>query len=217
MRLAWRNLLHDRTRLIVTVVGIAFSVFLMIFEGSLLAGFLGASSEVIDATDADLWITARGVPCLDFPAPLPERFRSLALGVPGVASVHRMASGFAVWQKPDGVRQTVIVVGADPGVGIGFPRPEVARASVSRPESVIADRSDLAALGITALPAAVEINRWRARVTGAAAGFGSFLGSPYIFTAYTDAVRYAGLGPEETTFLLVRVAPGHEVEAVRQD
>ena len=117
MMLAWRNLLHDKTRLSVTLVGVAFAVFLMIFQGSLLAGFLAAASEVVDTTDAELWITARGVPCFDFAAPLPERFRSLAMSVPGVQEVQRIASSFAAWKKPNGVEQTVIVIGADPGVG----------------------------------------------------------------------------------------------------
>jgi putative ABC transport system permease protein len=131
--LAWRNLLHDRTRLAVTVGGITFAEFPMIFEGSLLAGFLSAASKVVDSVRADLWITARGVPAFDFPAPLPERFRSMALGVDGVAEVYRLATGFGEWLKPDGSRQTVIVVGADPGAAPGLPRPESGGASVDEP------------------------------------------------------------------------------------
>jgi len=217
MRLAWRNLLHDRTRLLVTIVGIAFAVFLMIFEGSLLSGFLKASSEVIDAADADLWITARGVPCFDFPAPLPERFRDLALGTSGVAEVHRIATRFADWQRPDGVRQTAIVIGADPGVGDRFPRPGGdPSGGADLPDTVLVDRSDLDALGVAVLPAEVELGRLRARVPRAVTGFGSFLGSPYVFTTHADAKRFANLGPEETTFLLVRVVPGRQVQEVRQ-
>ncbi len=42
MTLAWRNLSHDRARFVVTILGIAFALFLMTFQGSLLAGFLRA-------------------------------------------------------------------------------------------------------------------------------------------------------------------------------
>lgn len=52
-------------RFLVTIVGIAFAVFLIVFQGSLLTGFVSAASSVIDATDADLWIAARGVSCVD--------------------------------------------------------------------------------------------------------------------------------------------------------
>ena len=84
MWLAWRNLNHDRFRFLVTVVGIAFAVFLMIFQGSLLVGFLRASSKSIDMTDGDLWIAARGVESFEFASPLPDRFYEIVSGVNGV-------------------------------------------------------------------------------------------------------------------------------------
>ena len=218
MRLAWRNLSHDRLRFAVTIAGVAFAVFLMVFQGSLLAGFVRVSSSVIDATDADLWITARGVPCFDFPAPLPSRFRELSMKVRGVNSVERVAAGITSWQKPSGVKQTIIIVGADPGVGSAFPLPYLNRKTdLVFPETVLVDNSNLDALGLTTMPADVEVGSRRARVAGAVSGFGSFIGSPYVFTGYNDAVRYLDFGPEETTFLLVRVAPGNDVHVVQQD
>lgn len=215
MVLAWRNLLHDRTRLGVTVAGIAFAVFLMIFEGSLLAGFLHASSEVVEATDADLWITARNVPAFDFPASIPARFETLVLGVAGVHRIDRMAVGFGQWLRPDGSRQGVIVIGSDPGVGPLLPRPGDAGTGSTRTEAVVVDESDLDLLGLASASARVEIEGRRARVARTTDGFASFLGSPYVFTTYADAHEYLGLGPEQTTYLLCRVAPGHDVEAVR--
>ena len=84
MRLAIANLLYDRTRFAVTVAGIAFSAFLMVFQGSLLAGFLRASSRVIESVGADLWIVSRGANSFDFATPLPGNYRWMARGVEGV-------------------------------------------------------------------------------------------------------------------------------------
>ena len=47
-----------------------------------------------------------------------------------------------------------------------------------------------------------SVNNALKSALGAIDGFGSFIGSPYVFTRYEDAKRYAGLGREETTFLL---------------
>ena len=58
MKLAWQNIIHDRARFSVTVLGVCFAVFLMIFQGSLLAGFLRAASRLIDASDSDIWIAS---------------------------------------------------------------------------------------------------------------------------------------------------------------
>jgi hypothetical protein len=65
MRLA--SIAHDRIRFAVTILGITCAVFSMVFQGSVLAGFMRAASRIIDSMDADLWITRRGVKCFEFP------------------------------------------------------------------------------------------------------------------------------------------------------
>jgi len=44
MKLAWQNILHDRARFLATLLGVSFAAFLMVFQGSLLVGFLQAAS-----------------------------------------------------------------------------------------------------------------------------------------------------------------------------
>ncbi len=218
MRLAWRNLCHDRLRFIVTIVGVAFSVFLMIFQGSLLFGFIKAASRVIDVSDGEIWISARGVPCFECSTPLPSRFREIAMGTPGVTAVQRIAAGSAVWQKPSGMRQIVYVVGAEPGVGGDFPLPYLNGAGGAvEVEAVLVDRSNAAMLEAAARGVEGEINRRKARVNHVIDGFGSFIGYPYLFTNYWDAVSYLELGPEEAQFLVVQAAPGYDLKGLQRD
>ena len=170
MRLAWRNLSYDRLRFAVTVIGIVFAVFLMIFQGSLLAGFVRAASRMIDASDADIWIVARGVPCFEYAALLPDRFHSLARGVAGVAEVNRVITGVGTWQAPSGAKQLVVLVGAEPGAGRDFPLPRLRPedgdegGEAMAPEVVLIDRSNAAPLEATVTPIEVEINRRRAQI-----------------------------------------------------
>lgn len=216
MRLAWRNLSHDRMRFVVTIIGIAFATFLMVFQGSLFTGFVRASSKVIDASDAELWIVPRGISCVEFGSPLPLRFRDLAQGVRGVERVERLAAGYVSYQKPSGLRESVFLLGADAGSG-RVPTPQLNGAgSAVLSETLLVDASNAGKLEALALPTEVEVNRQRAHVGGIIEGFGSFLGAPYVFTGYADAMRYVELRPEETMFLMVHVAPGNEVETVRQ-
>src|SRR5260370_6804777 len=100
MRLACKNILDDRVRFATTVFGIAFAIFLMVFQGSLLAGFLQAASKLVDVADSDLWITARGASCFDYAAPLSKRFREIAIGIPGVQSPSRILTAFAEYRPP---------------------------------------------------------------------------------------------------------------------
>ena len=219
MKLAWQNIIHDRVRFLVTVLGVSFAVFLMVFQGSLLAGFLQAASKLIDASDFDIWITARGVPAFEFGATLESRVREIAAGVPGVIETGRVCMAFAVYRNPNGKQQIVGLVGADPNIGKGkhFPVPGLSRsAEVTSPDAVLYDESNQDQIEVTELPAEVEINRHRASIEGQIKGFGSFLGLSYLFTSYRNATRYISLGPERTMYILLRVGRGYSVSAVQQ-
>jgi len=216
MRLAWQNLIFDQVRLAVTVLGIAFAVCLMVFQGSLLVGFLYASARLIEATQSDLWITARGVVCFDFPATVAQRYVDISKGIPGVSDTSRILTGMAEFRKPDGNHQTIALVGADLEAGAGFPVPYIGNAQgVLDPEGVLVDRSATQLLGAGA-HGEIEINRKRAHLTGVVDGFTSFLGSPYVFTSYHDAAHYLDLSPEETMYILLRLRDGFSAEWVKQ-
>jgi len=218
MRLAWFNIAHDRVRFAVTVLGIMFAVFLMVFQGSVLLGFMRAASKIIDSTNADIWITGRGVPCFEFPVPIERRLVEISRGIPGVASASRISSGQIQVRKADGARQQVVLVGADPQVGPRFPIPRLAGDNGPvAPESLIIDGSNASQLNVSTLPMEVEANDRHAKIIGETSGFSSFIGSPYVFTSYDDAVQYLGLGRDETMFLLLQLKPDQPVRTVQQD
>lgn len=218
MKLAWQNIIHDRARFSVTVLGVCFAVFLMVFQGSLLAGFLRAASRLIDASDSDIWITARGVQAFEFGTSLESRIRELASGVPGIVETSRVCMAFAVYRTPRGKQQVVALVGADPNIGGHFPVPDApgAAAEIS-PDAVLYDVSDRKQVEVTNLPAEVEINRHRAIIEREIQGYGAFLGVPFLFTSYRNATRYMGFGPEDAMYILLRVGNGYSVSGVEQE
>ncbi len=203
--------------MIVTSLGVAFAVFLMIFQSSLLIGFLRAAAKIIDSTDSDLWIAPRGVVCFDFSATLDSRFQQIARGVEGVQTVSPISVSFVGYQMPDGQHRILVLVGAEPEVGQRFPLPYLAHsAGALEPEAILLDETDTKQLQIRRIPSDVEINGLRAHIAGTVRGYSSFLGSPYAFTSYADAVRYAKLGPQKVAYLAVHVARGYNPEDVRK-
>lgn len=200
-----------------TVLGVAFAVFLMVFQGSLLAGFLRAASRLIDASDADIWITARGVHAFEFGTTLDRRVRDMAAGVPGVVETGRVCVAFAVYRTPKGKQQVVALVGADPNVGKRFPVPDgPGLAAQMSPDAVLYDVSDRKEIGVTTLPTEVEINRRRASIEREIQGNGAFLGVPFLFTSYRNALRYMDFNAGEATYVLARVDNGYSVPEVQQ-
>src|SRR5260370_39870857 len=113
MKLAWQNIVHDRSRFSVTVLGVSFAVFLMVFQGSLLVGFLRAASRLIDASDSDIWITAGGVQAFEFGTTLESRVREMAAGDPGVMETDVVCIEFAVERTPNGRQQVGALLVAD--------------------------------------------------------------------------------------------------------
>jgi len=181
MKLAWQNIIHDRARFSVTVLGVSFAVFLMVFQGSLLVGFLRAASRLIDASDSDIWITARGVQAFEFGTPIEGRVREMAAGVPGVLETSRVCMAFAVYRTPNGKQQVVALVGADRNAGKRFPVPDaLGSAEGMSPDAVLYDVSDRDLIQVTAMPAEVEVvNRHRASIERQIEGYGAFLGVPF--------------------------------------
>jgi putative ABC transport system permease protein len=217
LRLAIYNLAHQPLRFLLTIAGITCATLLMLIQGNLLMSFLGAASKIIDSTDADLWVAGRGTPCFEFPANLEARVADLARGVDGVEDTTSISARIASFKKPDGSEQLVTLIGTD-AAGPKFPVPRLPGGSGAiQPEAVLIDSSTAGQLNVRGLvPAAVEINGQRADVVGEISGFSSFLGTPYVFTSYNNALHYLNARRQETAFVLVRVRTGTSAEVVKR-
>ena len=214
--LAWRNLVTDRVRFIATLVGIAFSVVLMAVQWGLLIGSANTASGLVDHAGADFWVASHGTSNVDQAIPLPVRWRFKAMSVPGVAEVEPLITRFLEWKRPDGRSEIVIVVGFDLDAGIGGPWNIVAGSidDLHMPDAIMLDRIYAEKLGVDRIGQTVEVANTRARVVGFTEGIRAFTQSPYIFASLKTARRYAHFDDNQTTYLLVRAAPGADRAAL---
>jgi putative ABC transport system permease protein len=83
--LALKNLLHDKWRFAVTVAGVAFAVALVFVQTGLFFGLLAKATVTIENMDADIWVTSRNTPNIDFAQTFPETYVQRVRSVPGVA------------------------------------------------------------------------------------------------------------------------------------
>ena len=216
--LAWRNLVHDRMRLAVTLTGVVFAVVLVVVQLGLFLGFTTATSGLIDHSGADLWVTAARVPYLEQGVAFSDRKLTTVLATPGVQAASTYLARFAQWQRPDGEQQSVQVVGFDPDAPLGGPWNIVAGrvSDLKAADNVFIDEIYRDRLGITHLGQVVELAGRRARVVGYTRGIRSFTTSPYVFTSFRNARLYAGLRPDQTVFILVTAASGVAPAALQQ-
>ncbi len=220
LTLAFRNLFHDRVRLAVTLVGILFSIVLVAVQLGL---YLGASKIItanIDHANADLFITIYGAKSFeDGGMLLTPRERHQALATPGVKAVIPLVVKFAEWRKPAGGSSRVVVVGSDAEDG-GLQPWDLVKGSwqdIKSPEAVAVDRTYLNELGIKGIGATAQIQTGRVRVRALTDGIRSFTQSPYAYTTLNRARSLLGEGGEATTFYLVQLQPGADIQKVRKD
>ena len=216
--LAWRNLVHDKVRLTVTVTGIVFAVVLIIVQLGLFLGFTTATSSVIDNSGADLWITAPRVPYIEQAVPFSERKLATVLATPGVASAGKYIVRFTQWKRPDGRQESVQIVGVELAAGLGLPWNIVAGTldDLRTPDAVFVDEIYREKLGVDHLGQVVEVRGRRARIAGFTRGIRAFTTSPYVFTTFKHALDYTDMREDQTLYILVKAAPGTDLEALRQ-
>jgi putative ABC transport system permease protein len=217
--LAQRNLFHDKVRLTVTLTGIVFSVVLIVVQLGLFLGFTTATSNLIDHSGADMWITSKNVPYVEQGVAFSERKLNQVRAVPGVADAQKLIARWTQWKRHDGGQDSVQIVGIN--VDDPMERPwNLVQGSVEdlkSPDAVILDELYEQKLGVTGIGEVFEIGGHRARVVGFTRGIRSFTTSPYVFTSFKNAQNYAALREDQTMFILVKVAPGASLEQVRRD
>jgi putative ABC transport system permease protein len=217
--LAQRNLFHDKVRLAVTLTGIVFSVVLIVVQLGLFLGFTTATSNLIDHSNADLWITSKNVPYVEQGVAFSERKLNQVRAVPGVADAQKIIAHWTQWKRHDGGEDSVQIVGVN--VDDPLERPwnvvEGRVEDLKSPDAIIMDELYKQKLGVTRVGEVFEIGGHRARVVGFTRGIRSFTTSPYVFTSFKNAQNYTNLREDQTYFVLVKVAPGADVQQVRRD
>ncbi len=218
LTLAFRNLFHDRIRLIVTLIGILFSIVLVAVQLGLYLGARKMIIGMIDNANAELWITAYGAKSFEEAGSLDGRQRHIALSVPGVASVEPLIAAFNEWRKPDGGATLSVVVGTDMPVGGLKPWNVIegdARA-IFQPDAVAVDRTYLENLGVKGLGDAAQIDAYRVKIVAMTEGIRSFTTAPYVFMPLARARDVMGMTSTQTTFLLVKLTPGADEGVVQK-
>lgn len=217
--LARRNLFHDRVRLAVTLTGIAFAVVLIIMEGGFFVGFSTSTTSLVENSKVDLWVTSRHVPYVELGAPFNERKLYQVRAIPGVEHADKFINRWTEWKRPDGRRESVQVVGFNENTQFGGPW-NISQGSVAdlkTPDGIIVDEFYKEKLGVKQIGDTFEIAGKRARVVGFTNGIRAFTTSPYVFTTFKRAQDYTRVDRDEAIYVLVKVAPGWDLEQVRRN
>ena len=216
--LAFRNLFHDRVRLVATVVGIVFSIILVTVQLGVFLSFERMITTMIDHAQADFWIVPTETKSFEESSFLAGSERLQALSINGVTAAVPVIVGYASWRKPNGGASTPVLVIGTPDTSIGLQPWNVVEGSLrdlSMPEGVAIDRSYFEQLGIAQIGEHAEINNHKARVVAVTKGIRSFTTTPHVFAPLERARAYLGAPPNKANFFIVRISPNADAEVIR--
>ncbi len=219
LTLASRNLFHDRLRFVATLIGIVFSVVLVMVQMGLYFGFGRMVTTMIDHANCDLWIVAHGAQSFEDLSLLDGQTRDRIQAIDGVAQVVPVVIGFSDWRLPEGSMTPVFVVGSDlKGNGLK-PWNLVAGSlqALAAAKAVAVDKTYLERLGVSGVGSSAEIRGQPVTVAAVTDGIRSFTTTPYVFTDIDRARSYIGLPPNKSSHFMVRLKPGANLDAVRHD
>ena len=217
--LARKNLLHDRLRFVITVAGVAFAVTLVLVQVGLFMGLLDKSTVTIRHASADLWITSHNTPNVDFARTFPETAVLRARSVPGVERADNLIVSFMNIQLPNGALEGALVYALEDFSAWQLPWkvPEGAPEDLRRGYSLLMDRSAALRYGAFAVGEQREILGRRFRIVGTTQEAASFTTTPIVFMDYRNAQELQETLRGNTTYVLVKLAPGADARAVQAE
>ncbi len=218
VNLARKILLYDKVRFLITVSGVAFAVTLVFVQVGLFEGLLSNASVTIERIDADLWVSARNTPNVDFSNTFPETFVQRIRSVPGVARADNLIVWFSRVALPSGATENAVIYALEDFARWNLPwRIEAGDArDLRRGKYVILDDSATKRFGRFAVGDYREFSGQRLKIIGRTAEARSFTTNPIAFLDYRVAQSLDRQDlHNRTTYILVKLAPGADAEAVR--
>jgi putative ABC transport system permease protein len=218
--LALKMLLDEKARFAATVLGVGFAAGLVLVQVGLFFGLMENASITIERMDADLWITARNTPNVDFGNPFPESYVQRVRSVPGVARADNLIVWYAIVALPTGTREPVVNYCLENFAAWHFPWDVESGdpRDLRRGRYVMLDLSAQRRFGPFDIGDFREFQGRRLKIIGRTRQALSFTTNPVAFLDYRLA---QSMSPAEladrTTFIVVRLEPSADVAAVRQE
>jgi putative ABC transport system permease protein len=218
--LALKMLLDEKARFAATVLGVGFAAGLVLVQVGLFFGLMENASITIERMDADLWITARNTPNVDFGNPFPESYVQRVRSVPGVARADNLIVWYAIVALPTGTREPVVYYCLENFAAWHFPWDVESGdpRDLRRGRYVMLDLSAQRRFGPFDIGDFREFQGRRLKIIGRTRQALSFTTNPVAFLDYRLA---QSMSPAEladrTTFIVVRLEPSADVAAVRQE
>ena len=229
MYIAIRMLVGDRLKYIGLIAGLTFASLLITQQASIFAGFMDRTVAFMNDTgQGDLWVMDPHNEFTDDRKPILDSALLRVRGVEGVEWAVPLYKGFIRTRLADGGVVTARMVGLDDTTLMGGPPTMVQGklADLRRDKGILIDEHERQTslslkTGINGegprpmhVGDRIDINDREAVVVGTFERSREFFWDPLIFTTYSRALQFAPSERKAMNYVLVKVRPGYDHQAV---
>jgi putative ABC transport system permease protein len=231
--IARKNLIEDIPRFLVAQAGILFAVGLVTIQTGVQLGFAQSSSQLIEQSQADLWVASNNMEHLDLTLPLPYERVAEARSVEGVEQAEGVIIGGAVWHEEQANKITGVTLVGGTG-GLLFAQDSLTQGSfneLKQPNTFIVDETSLDDLNFQKVGEQATVNSAPAKLVGLTSGTQSIVFGNLMFTSLESANYYRSYrsnalssislsreltATDPVSFVLIRAIGEENLEALQQ-
>ncbi len=199
-------LFHDKLRFLITVVGLSFTIVMIVYDVGMFFGVTEDSVVLVDRAGTELWLSQKGAGRFNAPSRLPAVILKKVRRLHGV--IQACAIDFAQASLKNVATSQVILIGIDPDCPFFQPW-EInsgSLAEIKRKDALVID--DLALKGsLETRPGdTVKINDYEVRIVAITHNNKSF-SSPFTYTNIETFEKLTGQAGEYN-FIALKISPG---------
>lgn len=218
--IAIKLLIGDRAKFFTLVLGVTFAVFLILQMTSLFIGILTRSTSNVLNVGAEVWVMDPTVESDRTIVPLPDYLLSAVRSMPGVAYAFPIYQGSGLVKLPNGVYQSVNIVGLDDASLFG--RPVIIEGNLydiySEDAFIVVKDAEYRKLGSPKIGATFEINDHRGVIVALARSIiPGLFGNPTLYTTYTRAIQYLPTTRFTISYILVTLKDPSYLSTVKEE
>jgi putative ABC transport system permease protein len=220
LRIAYKLLVNDKGKFAALLMGLTFSVFLMIQMTSMFAGMMKKASATVMNTGAKVWVMDRSVTNVSSAIPMPDYMLDAVRSIDGVKYAVPLYSGAGLVRLKDGFYQPVTVLGLDDTSLFG--RPQLIEGDIADIYAengfVVVKDEEYVKLENPKMGTEFELNDNRGVIVGIAKVPASGLfGIPTLYTTFNRAVQYIPSMRYTISFILVEPRSAAAIPHIQQE
>ena len=206
LRIAYKLLVNDKGKFAALLMGLTFSVFLMVQMTSMFAGMMKKASATVTNTGAKVWVMDPAVTSVSSAIPMPDYVLDAVRSIEGVKYAVPLYSGGALVRLEDGTYQPVTVLGLDDTSLFGRPALIEGKIDDIYAENgfVVVNDEEYPKLESPKIGTEFELNDHRGVIVGVAKVPASGLfGIPTLYTTFNRAIQYIPSMRYTISFILI--------------